>query len=270
MSKSIITSAPDSFSVFLRKIWSFRSLIWVFAIRDIKVKYAQTSLGVAWSIIQPLIALLIFTFFFGYLLDMDSGELPYSLHVLTGLLGWNFFTYTLSSGSNSIQESSALIRKIYFPKAVLPFSKVLVAGVEMLISSMLLLPLMFYFDFPLSPNVIFLPIVWLFNIACALVVVFWLGAFAIRNRDLYHLVPFLTYFGIWLTPVFFTADLLPEKVRFLIDYNPMANVVELWRWSLFGTGEIDITVGVNFALTLIFAAAGMYVFNRRENSLSDY
>lgn len=270
MSKTFITSAPDSFSVFLRKIWSFRSLIWVFAVRDLKVKYAQTYLGFAWSILQPLTAVFIFTFFFDYLLNMESEGLPYTLHVLSGLLGWNFFTYVVTAGSGSIQESSSLIRKIYFPKALLPFSKVIVAGAEMLISALLLVPLMFYFGVYPSLNVIFLPLVWLVNAICALTIVFWLGSFAIKNRDLYHIVPFLVFFGIWLTPVFFFPELVPEKINFLIDYNPMANVLQMWRWSLFGVGELKPIYFVNMLVILLMCLLGMYVFSRRESTFSDY
>lgn len=270
MSKILITSEPDSFGAFFRKIWTFRSLIWVFAVRDLKVKYAQTSLGIVWSVIQPLTALLIFTFFFEYLLEMNSGELPYTLHVLTGLLGWNFFTYIISSGSISIQESSTLIKKIYFPKALLPLSKVVVAAVEMLISSAMLVPLMFYFETPLSINALWLPVVWLFNALCALAIVFWLGAFAIKKRDLYHLVPFLVYFGIWLTPVFFTSDLLPSKISFLMDLNPMANVLQFWRWSLFGIGELGPMFLLSFCAVLVLSLTGMFVFSRRESKFSDF
>ncbi|MCB9185950.1 MAG: ABC transporter permease [Flavobacteriales bacterium] len=270
MSKTYITSEPDSFPLFFKKLWSFRALIIVFAVRDLKVKYSQTHLGIAWSVLQPLTALLIFTFFFEYVLEMSGSKLPYSIHVLSGLMGWNFFTYVFTAGAGSIQESSTLIRKIYFPKAILPLSKVVVAGVEMLISAVILIPLMLYFKTPLSINVVFLPVVWLFNITCGLTLVFWLGAFAIRKRDLYHLVPFLVYFGIWLTPVFYTADLIPESISFLFDYNPMANVLNLWRWSLFGIGELKIIYALNFFLVAVLFVSGMYVFSRREGQFSDF
>ena len=269
MERTVITSAPDSFAVFLRKIWSYRSLILVFALRDIKVKYAQTALGIAWSLIQPLTALFIFTFFFEYVLEMHSGDLPYSIYVLSGLMGWNFFTYLFSSGAQSIQESSNLIKKIYFPKAILPLSKVVVAGVEMVISAVILIPLMLYFNVPLSIHVLALPLVWVFNAMCALMLVFWLGAFAIRKRDLYHLVPFLVYFGIWITPVFFHADLIPDKISFLMDHNPMANVLDLWRWSLFGIGSLKAIYIINFLVVLILFVFGMYIFGRKEGQFSD-
>jgi lipopolysaccharide transport system permease protein len=270
MSKTLITNKPDSFRVFFKKVWDYRALIKVFAVRDLKVKYAQTSLGIAWSLLQPLTALVIYTFFFEYLLEMESGEFPYTLHVLSGLLGWNFFTYTVTAGSQSIQESSSLIKKIYFPKAILPLSKVFVAGAEMVIGSLLLIPLMLYFGISVQASIIVLPFIWVYNALCALALVFWLGSFATKKRDLYHLVPFLVYFGIWITPVFFSEDLLPAKVAFIADYNPMANVLSLWRWALFGSGSLSTTYLFNFLVVSGICLSGMYFFNRRESSFSDY
>lgn len=266
----IFSSEPDSVGDYLRKLNRFKGLVWAFALRDLKVKYAQTSLGVAWSIIQPLTALLIFTFFFGYVLDWKAGDLPYSLHVLSGLLGWNFFTYIVHSGANSIQESSALIRKIYFPKSILPFSKVLVAGAELALSLILLVPLMLYHGQSLSWSVIFLPLVLLFNAICGLTIVFWVSAFAYRKRDLFHLLPFIVYFGIWLTPVFFTDNFLPEDLRFITDLNPMANVVNMWRWMLFGSLPFNWIWPVMMMLMTMLCLVGMYLFHRKEDEFSDY
>src|SRR5690554_3762933 len=140
MKETIITSKPDSIIVSLKKVWQYRDLALSFAKRDLKVKYAQTWLGVGWSILQPLTALLIFTFFFSYVLNWDAEGLPYSLYVLSGLLGWNFFVYIVYQGSTSVHESAGLIKKIYFPKAILPISKIYVALVELLISFVLLIP----------------------------------------------------------------------------------------------------------------------------------
>lgn len=266
----IFTSEPDSIADYLGKLNRFKGLIWAFAIRDLKVKYAQTTLGVSWSIIQPLTALLIFTFFFGYVLDWKAGDLPYSLHVLSGLLGWNFFSYIVYSGANSIQESAVLIRKIYFPKSILPFSKVLVAGAELGLSLVLLVPLMLYHGQSLSWKVIFLPIVLLFNAICGLTVVFWISAFAYKKRDLFHLLPFIVYFGIWVTPVFFTDSFLPENLRFITDLNPVASAVNLWRWVLFGTTEFRWVWPVMMAVMTTLCLGGMYFFHRKEDEFSDY
>jgi lipopolysaccharide transport system permease protein len=267
---TVYSNEPDSFLVFLKKIVRFRSLIWVFAIRDLKVKYAQTIIGVGWTIIQPLTALTIFTFFFGYVLNLKSGNLPFVLYILSGLLGWNFFSYIVSAGSNSVQESSHIIKKIYFPKSVLPFSKVLVALVELLLTLTLLIPLMFYFGQGISWRIIFLPLVLIFNALCGLTLVFWVASFAYKKRDLFHLLPFIVYFGIWFTPVFFTGTFLPPKIQFLMDFNPMANVVNLWRWMLFGVGSFQLIWLLNFGIVLILCLFGMYYYNRKESAFSDF
>ncbi len=266
----IMTSEPDSFREYFQKIWKFRSLIWVFAMRDLKVKYAQTLIGVGWTIVQPLTALTIFTFFFGYIMNMKSGNLPFVLFILSGLLGWNFFSYIVSAGSISVQESSHIIKKIYFPKSILPFSKVLIALVELLLTLTLLIPLMFYYDEGISWRIIFLPFVLAFNAICGLTLVFWVASFAYRKRDLFHLLPFIVYFGIWFTPVFFSGTFLPSKIQFLMDFNPMANVIKMWRWMLFGMGKFQWIWLVNFVIVSVLCVIGMYYYNKKESAFSDF
>lgn len=265
-----ITAEPDSLLEYFRKIFQYKTLIWVFAKRDLKVKYSQTFLGIAWSILQPLTALLIFTFFFSFILKWESEQLPYALYVLSGLLSWNFFSYIVNSGSGSVQEASSIIKKIYFPKSILPLSKVLVAFVELLLSLILLIPLMIYYQQWLSWRLVFFPWVLVFNAICALTLVFWIASFAYKNRDLFHLLPFIITFGIWLTPVFFSNDILPENLQFLMLYNPMANVVNLWRWMLFGHGTFQWMWLINFFIISIFCLAGMYYYNKKESSFADY
>lgn len=265
-----ITSAPDSLGKYFHKIWKYKDLIWVFAKRDLQVKYAQTFLGIGWSIIQPLTALLIFTFFFGYILHWTTDDLPYSLYVLSGLLGWNFFSYIVHSGSISTQESAHLIKKVYFPKSILPFSKVLIALVELSCSLLILIPLMLFFDIALSWKIIFLPLVLIFNAVCALVLVFWVAAFAYKKRDLLHILPFIVSFGIWLTPVFFSAGFLPVKFQPFMDLNPMASVVDMWRWMLFGTTSFNFNWIISFGIVFLFCLMGMFFYNNKENKFSDF
>lgn len=266
----VMTSDPDRFQEYFQKIWRYRSLIWVFAKRDLKVKYAQTWIGIGWTIIQPLTALSIFTFFFGYVLNMKSGDLPFSLYVLSGLLGWNFFSYIVTAGSFSVQESSHLIKKIYFPKSILPFSKVVVAAVELLLTLTLLIPLMLYYGEMVTWRIVILPVLLVFNALCGLTLVFWVASFAYKKRDLFHLLPFIVYFGIWFTPVFFSATYLPQRIQFLMDYNPMANVVSMWRWMLFGMGDFQWIWILNFGIVSMLCIFGMFFYNRKENEFTDF
>lgn len=268
--RQVITAQPDSFSEYFQKIWRYRALIWVFARRDLKVKYAQTAIGISWSVLQPLTGLFIFTFFFGYVLEWTSGDLPFALYVLSGLLGWNLFSYSVSAGSMSIQESSQIIKKIYFPKSILPFSKVVVALVDLLLAFALLIPLMIYYGQAPSWKIVFLPLVIVFNVLCALTLVFWVASFAYRKRDLFHLLPFIIQFGIWLTPVFFTNDFLPQNLRFLMEINPMANVVNAWRWMLFDGVAFSYVWILNFFLIALLCLGGMFYYNRKENAFTDF
>lgn len=265
----IITSEPDSFLSFFTKVWRYRNLIWVFAKRDLKVKYAQTVIGLGWTLLQPLTALVIFTFFFGFLLHWEAEGINYSIYVLSGLLGWNYFTYIVNSGTFGLQESAHLIKKIYFPKSIIPLSKMIIAFVELSASLLLLIPLLIYYGQSISWKVLFLPVVLIYNTFFALLLVFWFSVAAYKKRDLLHLVPFILYFGIWFSPVFFTKDILPQQYTYLLDLNPMGNVIDFWRWSLFDFGEFKWIWILNFGITTLFMLFGMYVYNRKESEFVD-
>lgn len=265
----IITAEPDSFSDYFRKIWRYRNLIWVFAKRDLKVKYAQTFIGLGWTLVQPLTALLIFTFFFGYLLKWETDGIPYSLYVLTGLLGWNYFTYTVNAGTFGLQESAHLIKKIYFPKSIIPFSKMIIALIELAASLLILIPLILYYGQSISWKIVFLPMALIYNTFCALMLVFWFSVLAYKKRDLLHLIPFILYFGIWMSPVFFDKYILPQEYAHFLDLNPMANVIDMWRWFLFDFGEFKWIWVSNFAVITVLMVVGMYVYNRVESNFSD-
>jgi len=268
--KQIITSKPDSFNHYLKKLWRYKALIWVFAQRDIKVKYAQTALGVTWTILQPLTALVIYTVFFGVIMNWSAGNIPFPLYVLSGLIGWNFFSYIIYSGSSSVQDASFTIKKIYFPKSILPLSKVVVAFVELVFSLFLLIPLMLYYGIPLSWHIIFLPFVLIYNTCCGLLLVFWVASFAYKKKDLFHLLPYIVNLGMWLTPVFFTGDFLPEKLRIITIVNPMANVVDLWRWLLFDNIDFNFIWVLNFMVILVLSVFGMFYYNKKEGEFADF
>ncbi|MCF8253149.1 MAG: ABC transporter permease [Bacteroidia bacterium] len=265
-----ISSEPDSFVEYFKKIWSYRSLIWVFAKRDLKVKYAQTVIGMGWSILQPLTALIIYSFFFGFILNWKADNLPFPVYVLSGLIGWNFFSYIVYQGSSSIQDAGNTIKKIYFPKSILPFSKMVIALVELVLSLLLLIPLLIYYKISISWNIIFFPLAILFNAICGLLPVFWIATFAYKKRDLFHLLPYLVTFGIWFTPVFFSTNILPERLSFLMSFNPMANVIEFWRWILFSFGEFEWVWIINFFIVTALCIIGMYFYNQKESEFSDY
>ena len=268
-SKTIIyTSEPDSLKESLNKVWKNRSLIWLFAKRDLRVKYTQTYLGLGWSIFKPLFSLSIFVFF-GHLLNWSSNDLPYAVYVLTGLIGWNLFTYIIINGLSATYESGELIKKIYFPKSILLFSKTLVGLFEALISILLLIVLLVYYDIQISSKVFFLPLILLFNVSCGFAVTFIVASVSITKRDLLHVLPYLLHMAIWLTPVFLSVNQFPAEFQFVLEYNPIANVIDSWRWALLDGMEFKLVWAVSFFTSLIVMLLGFYLYTHRENKIAD-
>jgi lipopolysaccharide transport system permease protein len=262
------TSECDSLATSMGKVWEYKSLIWVFAKRDLQVKYAQTYLGFSWSVFKPLLALSIYVFF-GSFLNWSSGDMPYALYVLTGLLGWNLFSYIISNGVSAVHESTDLIKKIYFPKSILPFSKTVVGLFESAISLIVLIPLLLYYQVLISWKIIFIPLVLIFNIACGLAISFLAASISITKRDLLQVLPYLVSMAIWLTPVFLSASIFPAEFRFIFDYNPIANVIDLWRWMIFDEVEFKSMWILSFILTLGFMVFSFYLYTVRENKFAD-
>lgn len=268
--KIIIQPGHDSLGTYLSKVWNSRSLILTFARRDLKVKYSQTIIGVGWTLIQPAFFIIVFSFFFGYILKWRTGDLPFPIYVCSGLLCWNFFSYIVFQGSPSILESSQIIKKIYFPKLLLPLSKVMIGLVELCISSSLLIGLMIFYGILPGWRIIFLPLPILVTIISAFTIVIWVGALSYKKRDLIHLVPFIVYFGIWITPVFFTLDLLPESFNYLWKINPMSGIVELWRWCLLPGWKLNAEYLYSVLCLFPVLILGMIVYIRNESSFSDF
>jgi lipopolysaccharide transport system permease protein len=259
----------ENFAVFLQKIIQNSHLIWVFAKRDISVKYAQTSLGYFWALIQPLTALIIYTVFFGFILNWESDNIPFPIYVLTGLLGWNFFSYIANVGTTSIFDSATLMKKIYFPKIILPFSKVIIGSVDLIIGLLLLIPLFVFYEIPLSWKIIFIPVVIILTAICGLTMVLWITILANKKRDLLHIIPFIMNYGIWLTPVFFSETILPLKWRFLLYLNPMNSLVNFWRWVFFDAVNFQMNWLYSVVAMFIFFILGLFFFNKVEHKITD-
>lgn len=265
--QTIITGDDPSLSQYLGSIWKYRSFILTLAKRDLKVKYAQTVLGLVWSFLQPLTAVVVFTLFFSVLLQMETAY-PYALFVLSGVLSWGIFNYIFSHGSTSLTGNQDLIRKLSFPKMVLPLSKVVVATVEFSITLLLMIPLFLWFGVPLSWNILAFPIIIFFIILFALGVALIMAAVTLRHRDLQHIIPFLVNFGIWFTPVFYPVSLIPEEYKNWIFINPMASLIGLFRWSLFGD-PISYFALSGIVIAVIFLVIGVLYFRRVEAVISE-
>lgn len=265
--KTVISAQNDTLREYLIKVWKHRAFVLILAKRDLKVKYAQTLLGVAWTIVQPLVAMLVFTLFFSLLLDVKTSY-PYVLFVLSGVVCWNLFNYIFSHASTSLMNSQDLIRKVSFPKIVLPLSKLLVASVELAISLVPLTLLLIWFRIPLTVNMLSLPIVLFFIMVFSLGLSLVLAASTLRYRDLHHIIPFLVNFGIWFTPVFYPVSLIPEQYKDFLYLNPMASFIGMFRWGLFNE-PIGLAAISGIVTSIIFLVIGVLYFKAVEDRISE-
>lgn len=264
-----ITAEPDTIPVYLKKMWQFRSLVWAFAWQEIKTQYAQTYFGILWAVIRPLFILAIFTVLFNFLLNIQTTS-PYYLFAFTGMLAWNFFQQIATGSASAITQRQNLIRKMYFPKLILPLSKVIVASVEVLISLVMVFAMIVYEWHPLSWKLLTLPFFILLNIVCGLVIGLWMNGLTIRYRDLNQVVIPLLGIGIWFTPVFFPVTIIPQQYQFLLYLNPMAGVIAGYRYALLGEAFPDVYYRISFGVvTLLTLAAARYLV-RVEDEIVDY
>jgi len=266
----IIQSRKQSLWQYLGRVNQYRHLIISFARRDIKVRYAQTILGVLWSVIQPLTGLVIFTLFFDQLIKIDTNGVPYPVFAFSGMAAWYFFAYIIGAAGTAVFSSQDIIKKIYFPKLVLPLSKVLIALVELGISLGLLFILMLLMGYWPTWRILFLPFFIVANSIVGLAVAIWLCALTARYRDFHHIIPYLINFGIWLTPVFYPSTLLPEKYASFLYANPMAGIIEGYRWALIGGTSPSLWYVLTFALVGIVFIAGLKYFQKIEHEMADY
>lgn len=254
----------------LSELWEYRELLGFLAWRDLKVRYKQTVIGVAWAVLQPLAMMTVFTIFFGKLARLPSDGLPYPLFALAALVPWGLFARVLASSSDSLVRDQRLISKVYFPRILVPLSSGLAALVDFAISMTLLVVLMVVYRVVPDERLLFLPLLTILLFVAALGVGFWLSALNVEFRDVQHMLPFLTQLWFFLTPVVYPSSLVPDGFRTLYALNPMVGVVEGFRWSLLGTPApvlSSVLISVLSALTLF--ATGLFYFRSRERSFAD-
>jgi lipopolysaccharide transport system permease protein len=252
----------------LKKLWEYRALISVFTIRDIKVQYTQTRLGIVWSFVQAISAGLIANFFFGSLGGFTSGDLPYLVFAYPGIIAWYYFSYIVTYSGTSLMQSQHLIKKVFFPKLILPFYKSLVGLVEFASWFIVYAGIVIYYSHSFTINILALPLAILCNMIVGLSVAIWLSAITIRYRDALLIIPFLIGFGILLTPVFFDSIMIPSQYHFFIYLNPMAGVIALYRWILLGS-EFSIYYLFGLIPTLFVFVGGLFYFRRVEAIMAD-
>jgi homopolymeric O-antigen transport system permease protein len=269
----IITKIKPSrgwISLKLDELWEYRELLYFLTWRDIKVRYKQTVLGAAWAIIQPLFTMLVFSLFFGKLAKVPSDGIPYPIFSYAALVPWTFFSNGLSGSSNSLVGSANLIKKIYFPRLVVPFSSVLSGILDFVFAFIVLLAMMLYFGIVPAWSVVWLPLLLLLALVTALGVGLWLSAMNVRFRDVRYAVPFLTQFWLFATPIAYPSSLLAEPWQTLYGLNPMVGVVEGFRWSLLGTNTAPgPIIAVSSLAALALLVSGVFYFRRMEKTFAD-
>jgi lipopolysaccharide transport system permease protein len=258
----------------LGDVWQYRELLLFLAWRDVKVRYKQTALGVAWVVLQPLIAIVIFSAIFGLLLKVPSGDVPYPVFSYAALLPWTYFAGALTRSSTSLVGSAELIRKVYFPRLLVPTSAVVSGLVDLGVAFILLIALMAFFGIAPTPAAALLPVFVVLATLTALAFGLWLSALNVRYRDINYIVPFMVQIWMYVTPVIYGVDIIPERFRFLLGLNPMTAVVEGFRWALLGrAAPVYQTSGWIYAISLCVLAvvliSGLVYFRTTERTFAD-
>jgi lipopolysaccharide transport system permease protein len=252
-----------------KELWEYRELLYFFTWRDVKLRYKQTGLGIAWAIIQPLFLMIVFSLFFGGLAQIPSDGVPYPLFSLAALLPWTLFAEGMTRSTISMVSNANIMTKVYFPRLIMPVASIMSPLVDFCVAFGILIIMMAYYGFVPTINVIFLPLLVVFAMMTSLAVGLWLSALNVKYRDFQYTVPFLIQIWMFASPVVYPASMVPEQFRLLYALNPMTGVIEGFRWALLGTnpptGMIFISLGVVIALLI----SGVFYFRRMEQYFAD-
>ena len=252
-------------------LWRFRELFLFLAWRDILVRYKQTIIGLAWSLIRPFLTMIVFTVIFGRLAKLPSDGVPYPILVYAAMLPWQFFSTSFSEASNSLLNNSNMLTKIYFPRLIIPASTIIVNFVDFLISFIILIGLMIWYHFTPSWTILYLPLFLGLALLTSMGAGLYVAALNVKYRDFKYIVPFVVQFGLYISPVGFSSNVVPDKWRLLYSLNPMVGVIEGFRWSIIG-GESQIYLpGMMLSIGLIIALLifGIWYFRRMERTFAD-
>lgn len=268
----IVIEAEKGRADYWRELWQYRELILFLSWRDLIVRYKQTVIGVLWHLLKPLMMLLALTLVFGKLAHLGSGKsYPYLILVMTGLLPWQFFSTTLADCSESLVVNYQLITKIYFPRVILPISSIFVTLIDFFLSSLLLFSLMLYYRFPPGKSLLLLPLFTLQLLLLSLGMGLWTAAINVRYRDCRQLVPFAIQFGLYLSPVGFSSSIIPDSWKLFYHLNPVAGVVDGFRYAVIGPEEPLLfgEYALSLSVTLLILYTGFLYYRRVEKYFAD-
>ena len=269
MEKTIIDANSKSILPDFGEIYRYRQLLFSLAWRDIRVKYAQTYIGLIWAFINPILNLAVLSFVFGTVVKVDTGEVPHLLFTIAGLSAWTYFATLLNDAGSSIIGAQSMIKKIYFPRIVIPLSKALSGLVDFVVTLFCLIVLMFYYGFVPGPNVIWLPLFILLALISGLAGGILASALSVRYRDFSFVIPMIARLGLYATPVAYQASAVPESYKTIFYLNPMVGIVDGFRWSLFGTAAPDPLMFYSIGIIFILFIIAIVYFHRVEDVMAD-
>ncbi len=267
----LIIEAGRTEKQYWQDLWRYRELFYFLAWRDILVRYKQTAIGIAWALIRPFLTMVVFTVVFGQLAKLPSQGAPYPILVFSAMLPWQFFSNSLSECSNSLITNANLLSKVYFPRLVVPTSAVVVSFVDFMISGMILLALMIWYNFVPSWRILTLPLFIGVAFAASMGAGLWLASLNVQYRDFRFIVPFIVQFGLYISPVGFSSSIVPEQWRFIYSLNPMVGVIDGFRWAILG-GESQLYLpGFILSMVLVFLilVSGIWYFRKMERTFAD-
>ena len=260
---------PGWVAIDFAELWRYRELVVFYAVRDIKVRYKQTLLGVAWAVLQPALTMAVFSIFFGRLAGVPSDGIPYPIFAYCGLVPWQLFAYALTQSSTRVVEDAQVITKVYFPRLIVPLASVIAGLVDFAIAFAALVAMMLYYGIQPGWTILALPLFTFLALMTALAVGLWLSALNVRYRDVRYTIPFLAQFWLFITPVAYSSSLVPPKWQALYGINPMVGVVNGFRWALLGKTSPDPMLFVSATATAVLLIGGLFYFRRMEKSFAD-
>ena len=267
----LVIEAGKSEKHYWADLWRYRELFYFLSWRDILVRYKQTVIGIAWSVIRPLLTMLVFTIIFGRIAKLPSDNAPYPILVFTALLPWQFFSTALSEASNSLISNQNMISKIYFPRIIIPSSTIIVSLTDFGISFILLAITMVIYRFVPSWKIVFIPLFLLLSVILSLGMGFLFSALNVKYRDFRYIIPFIVQFGMYISPVGFSSSVVPDRWRFLYSINPMVGVIDGFRWAIIGKDVSFYWPGfiLSIVLTFLIAIWGFWYFRKTEKTFAD-
>ena len=272
MKENLVIEAGRTEKHYWQDLWRFRELFYILSWRDIKVRYKQTAIGALWAVVRPLLTMIIFTVLFNRIANLPPGlDAPYALMVYAGLLPWTFFSTALSEASNSLISNSNLISKVYFPRMIVPTASVITSLVDFLISFVLMFGLYAWFGYAPGWQIVALPLFLLLAFVSSMGIGLYITALNVKYRDFRYIVPFIVQFGLYVSPVAFNSNMVPEKWKYVFALNPMVGVIDGFRWCLLRGEQIlqwDI-IAISVGVSIFFLWLGIYQFRKMEKSFAD-